>query len=73
MTIQPLTTEEPPYKVGDVVRLKSGGPAMAVSGTSTSQPNSVHCIWITAVGQVNTAKFPALSLAESKPDAWPLS
>jgi uncharacterized protein YodC (DUF2158 family) len=43
-----------PFNVGDVVRLKSGGPAMTVK---TVMDNLVVCVWFTAEGKVVWDKF----------------
>ena len=35
-----------PFKIGDVVRLKSGGPLMTISNTQQKEPHySSLCIW----------------------------
>jgi uncharacterized protein YodC (DUF2158 family) len=47
-----------PFKVGDVVRLKSGGPRMTV--THVDQRPYVHCAWITYIdAQPITGCYPA--------------
>jgi uncharacterized protein YodC (DUF2158 family) len=34
------------FKVGDIVRLKSGGPDMSISSvTAGMTQNMVHCVW----------------------------
>jgi uncharacterized protein YodC (DUF2158 family) len=32
-------------KIGDTVRLKSGGELMTVEGLDTTDQNFVHCVW----------------------------
>ena len=58
------------FKIGDTVRLKSGGPLMTVAsiGTAGGHPN-VDCIWFEGTRR-NEAGFPpdALELAQ-KPAA----
>jgi uncharacterized protein YodC (DUF2158 family) len=34
--------EKPKYQVGDIVKLKSGGPSMTVEKTEGSK---IHCVW----------------------------
>jgi uncharacterized protein YodC (DUF2158 family) len=46
-------------KVGARVRLRSGGPLMAVLSVSGID---VTCVWFNAVGQAETGTFPAASL-----------
>lgn len=33
------------FKVGDVVRLKSGGPSMTVVGFQKTHPSMASCVW----------------------------
>lgn len=39
-------------KVGDVVRLKSGGPKMTVSSTMPTVSATITCIWFVGNGEV---------------------
>lgn len=58
------------FKVGDVVRLKSGGPNMTVTGVGQmyddSSEISVWCTWFPAPDNRMTAVFPieAIELVE---------
>ena len=50
------------FKIGDTVRLKSGGPAMTVSGIESLVPGSggrwqVACVWFAEL-KVETSAFP---------------
>ncbi len=51
-------------KVGDVVRLNSGGPSMTVVGIVTE---SVTCVW-QGNGEAVEATFPEVCLTEVKED-----
>lgn len=50
--------------VGDIVRLKSGGPDMSVESLSAS--GYANCVWATADGQVERHGFPVVCLAKGK-------
>ena len=39
-----------PIAPGDVVRLKSGGPAMTVIGLTEETPERARCVWLTDAG-----------------------
>jgi uncharacterized protein YodC (DUF2158 family) len=62
--IEPLTgpvTFEP----GDVVELKSGGPAMTVIGL---KEDGVHCLWYAeSTDEVKTAVVPTICLEKATP------
>lgn len=47
------------FKVGDIVKLKSGGPAMTISKISTGPDNkiSLECIWFIGINK-NSDIFP---------------
>ena len=48
------------FKTGDLVQLKSGGPAMVVTGTAA---DGVHCLWYgEAVDDIKTAVIPEICL-----------
>ncbi len=47
------------FKIGDIVRLRSGGPVMTVSGIDGT---SVECTWFGADGKVNFHHFVAAML-----------
>jgi uncharacterized protein YodC (DUF2158 family) len=52
-------------KVGDLVKLKSGGPVMTVSAVSTvDSQTTVECIWFDDDGDNREADFPAEALKE---------
>ncbi len=51
-------------KVGDVVRLKSGGPKMTIADT-TSNPAGILCTWFDEA-EVKSARFPAAALEPDK-------
>ena len=51
--------EENPLQIGEVVQLKSGGPAMTVVGMDEGQ--MVVC-WADAVGQMHSDKFRSVLL-----------
>jgi uncharacterized protein YodC (DUF2158 family) len=52
-------------KVGERVKLRSGGPLMAVLSVSGTD---VTCVWFNAVGQAEIGTFPAASLASLTDD-----
>ena len=61
----------PPFKTGDVVRLKSGSPKMTVKGADGSGPNgSIWAVeWIDRNGKLQSNSFDAdmLDLFVPKP------
>lgn len=49
-----------PFKTGDIVHLKSGGPSMTIfSGDCVS----VECVWFTPDDLLQTEEFPLVCLA----------
>jgi uncharacterized protein YodC (DUF2158 family) len=54
------------FKIGDVVRLRSGGPAMTVK-TEDDGDGQVECQWFEK-RKAHSSWFPAKSLTESEPD-----
>lgn len=58
-------------KVGDVVRLKSGGPKMTVDGQPGAYHRetivTVHVIWIDDRGDVKFGRFPVDGLEKVTP------
>lgn len=48
-------------KIGDVVRLKSGSPAMTVTHTGTAQEPRCNCSWF-AGNEAMSGRFPADAL-----------
>jgi len=55
-----------PYKIGDQVQLKSGGPVMTVSSVDEVN-HQVHCQWFSGK-QLEGGKFPMATLAAPKQD-----
>jgi uncharacterized protein YodC (DUF2158 family) len=59
-------------KAGEVVRLKSGGPAMTI--LEKQGPHTADCAWFAEV-EVRTASFPVVALEvvhlDFDPDAYP--
>ncbi|ACB93718.1 YodC family protein [Beijerinckia indica] len=48
------------FEAGDIVQLKSGGPAMTVSGSSAE---GIHCLWFAEIsGEVKSAVIPPICL-----------
>lgn len=58
---------EADFKVGDVVRLKSGGHKMTVGGLDPHQRPAVICIWSTRKDNVNEKWLPIAGLELVKP------
>jgi len=61
-----------PFKVGDVVRLKSGGPAMTVTSLENGEREAgyvIFCIWFNEKGNEKSGHYPAAALvfAEGAP------
>ena len=52
------------FEVGDVVWLKSGGPAMTVA---TDAGTFVTCMWFDSEGHVHSERFPASLITEAPP------
>ena len=53
------------YKIGDVVRLKSGGPPMTVTSIESGDNDVgyvVFCIWFNAKGNEKSGHYPAAAL-----------
>jgi uncharacterized protein YodC (DUF2158 family) len=56
-------------KIGDVVRLKSGGPWMTVDDVKTDSRDGVslvHTLWINAKGEVKWGNFPADGVVKTR-------
>jgi uncharacterized protein YodC (DUF2158 family) len=57
-------------KVGDVVRLKSGGPDMTVAWfdnkSNRADAEPVVCVWFTGSGRFGRARFAEASLVKSQ-------
>ncbi|MEO0390770.1 MAG: DUF2158 domain-containing protein [Pseudomonadota bacterium] len=56
-------------QAGDVVRLKSGGPAMVIESAISS--DVVNCVWFSHNLQRYNAIFGLHLLTAAQPDAWP--
>ena len=54
------------FKVGDVVKLRSGGPLMTVTGTSVGndRPTLFTCSWFDKDNREQTSSFPAESIMD---------
>ena len=66
-----LMPKQTKFNIGDIVKLKSGGPDMTVQ---TENENSItgaisyHCQWF-AGKKLESGKFPPESIEHKKPDA----
>jgi uncharacterized protein YodC (DUF2158 family) len=61
-----------PFKVGDVVRLKSGGPPMTVTSIESGENEGGHlvfCIWFNSKGNEKSGHYPAAALVPVEPQA----
>lgn len=63
-TAKPTTSPDWTPAVGDVVRLKSGGPAMVVTDVD---PKSLMCAWMNANNELQVEPITTLCLAQAKP------
>ena len=58
---KPEETKMDECKIGDTVKLKSGGPLMTVSGVVTESPQDgckiVECAWFDDAGTFTSARF----------------
>lgn len=54
------------FKPGDVVRLKSGGPKMAVSMIYAMNDTPVGCVWFDTDGKLQSGRFPYPILMDAK-------
>lgn len=52
------------FKVGDVVRLNSGGPPMTVTGVR--DPDVLRCMWLLDDGTNDVAEFSAACVTKAK-------
>lgn len=59
-------TDTPKFEAGDIVRLKSGGPPMAVV-KPVNDNGDVKCLWFSSDGFRQEAFFPALLLVRAQP------
>ena len=58
-------TESVTFEPGDVVELKSGGPAMTVIGV---KEDGVHCMWYAeSAAEVKTAIIPSICVEKATP------
>ena len=54
-----------PFNIGDIVRLKSGGPAMTVTDVDLNDDDGtywVSCTWFDEKGQRASSSFPAATV-----------
>jgi uncharacterized protein YodC (DUF2158 family) len=53
------------FKIGEVVKLKSGGPLMTITGTSVGpdRPTLFNCSWFDKDNREQIGSFPADALA----------
>jgi uncharacterized protein YodC (DUF2158 family) len=59
------------FRIGDIVYLKSGGPAMTVEDILTRIPESdtrLRCTWFSG-GEASDGEFNPLTLVREKPEA----
>lgn len=47
------------FRIGDVVRLKSGGPPMTVTETPGPETDTYHCVWFDGRGDYHSHHFEA--------------
>lgn len=63
---------EPPFRVGDKVRLVAGSPRFAVTECLRSDGRwMVDCIWYDSEGRSASRIYPAEALMPDHPDAIP--
>jgi uncharacterized protein YodC (DUF2158 family) len=55
------------WKVGDTVRLKSGGPVMTVTNVAKDEQDLVWVSWFDSAGNPFEGSYPEEALEESKP------
>jgi len=55
------------FELGDVVRLKSGGPAMTVNRVKTETENMVETVWFDTAGQKHFTKSFSYVLTKAQP------
>lgn len=64
------------FKIGNVVKLKGGGPAMTVTGTSVGpdRPTLFDCTWFDKDNREQQSSYPAEALisAEKRPHKEPV-
>lgn len=58
------------FKIGDVVRLRSGGPAMTVGGEHDKMSGGWWCCWISADGEPYSGRYESAAL---QPAALPVN
>lgn len=56
------------WDIGDVVRLKGGGPPLTVAETQTAPNAPVKCIWFDRDGILKVGQFPAMTVEEHPRD-----
>jgi uncharacterized protein YodC (DUF2158 family) len=62
-----------PFQIGDVVKLKSGGPRMTITGTSVGpdRPTLFNCNWFDKDDHEQSGSYPAAALNDARPTAEP--
>lgn len=55
-------------QIGDVVRLKSGGPEMTINSIRDGEFAIAFCKWFDEIGQLHNEKFALTSLVLSSSD-----
>jgi uncharacterized protein YodC (DUF2158 family) len=56
----------PKHRLGDIVHLKSGGPAMTVDAIKTEPYTIYHCTWFDGEGKYNSCDFDCHELTETR-------
>ena len=59
----------PKFELGDVVRLKSGGPSMTIVNAADNSSASYHCAWFIG-GGVQHGSFPPECLVKAKANRY---
>jgi len=60
------------FQIGEVVRLKSGGPDMTVVACGArAEPGLIECAWFDLSNTHAAAMFPRLALERAKPPVRP--
>ena len=69
-----MANEERAIAIGDVVRLKSGGPAMTVVAVGRGVAGETLCAWMNAHGdqawEAKSSAFPPASLEKAPPGTY---
>lgn len=54
------------FDVGDLVRLKSGGPTMTITSTPNEYSALCFCQWFDEMGALNKGRFPPDALIKAE-------